>query len=171
MERILVSACLVGQRVRYNATDATAAWKDLTALQRWQSEGRVVPFCPELAGGFPVPRPPAEISGGEGREVLVGTATVNEQTGADVTTHFVRGAQLALQEAQRLGIRIAVLKEGSPSCGVHLLYSGNFSGQTKHGRGVTATLLEQNGIHVFSENEDAQVNALLRSLEHGVGGT
>lgn len=165
MERILVSACLVGQRVRYNATDARGAWPNLTALERWQVQGRVVPFCPELAGGFPVPRPPAEIPGGQGRDVLAGRAQVIEQGGTQVTDFFVRGAQLALREAQRLGIRVAVLKEGSPSCGVHRLYAGDFSGRMKEGRGVTTELLEQHGIRVFSEAQADKVDAVLARLE------
>lgn len=165
MEKILMSACLVGQRVRYNATDARDAWKDLSALERWQGEGRIVAFCPELAGGFPIPRPPAEIVGGEGADVLSGQARVLEIGGADVTEFFVRGAHLALQEAQRLGIRIAILKEESPSCGIHRLYDGNFSGAIKAGRGVTAHVLAENGIRVFSEEELDAVENYIHILE------
>jgi uncharacterized protein YbbK (DUF523 family) len=168
MERILMSACLVGQRVRYNATDAKESWTNLTSLERWQAEGRIVAFCPELAGGFPVPRPPAEIVGdanSQGSDVLAGRAQVLEINRADVTEFFVRGAQLALQEAQRLGIRVAVLKEESPSCAIHRLYSGDFSGRLKPGRGVTAQLLAENGIQVFSEEEFEAVETHLRHLE------
>lgn len=165
MERILVSACLLGARVRYNGTDAVAAWPDLEALERWQAEGRIAPFCPELAGGFPVPRPPAEIVGGEGRDVLAGTAQVTEAGGNLVTEYFVRGARLALAEAQRLGIRVAVLKEGSPSCGVHKLYTGDFSGTLRAGRGVTSELLEQHGVRVFSETQVSEAQTYLSELE------
>lgn len=151
--------------MRYNATDAKGAWANLTALERWQVEGRVVTFCPELAGGFPVPRPPAEILGGQGWDVLAGQAQVIEENGTRVTDYFVRGAQLTLREAQRLGIRVAVLKEGSPSCGVHRLYAGDFSGRMKEGRGVTTELLEQHGIRVFSEEQADEADAVLAKLE------
>jgi uncharacterized protein YbbK (DUF523 family) len=179
MERILMSACLVGQRVRYNATDAKESWTNLSSLERWQAEGRIVAFCPELAGGFPVPRPPAEIVGdadteshvAQGSDVLAGHARVLEVGGADVTEFFVRGAQLALHEAQRLGIRVAVLKEESPSCTIHRLYSGDFSGKLKPGRGVTAQLLSENGIQVFSEEEFEAVETHLQHLESPAAST
>jgi len=165
MERLLVSACLLGQKVRYNATDAVGAWTRADLFGHWQAEGRLVAFCPELAGGFPVPRPPAEIAGGAGAEVLAGAAEVIEQGGKPVTQFFVLGAHRALMEAQRLGIQAAILKEGSPSCGVHLLYQGDFSGQMKAGRGVTTELLERHGIRVFSEQEAELAAAFVADLE------
>lgn len=165
VERFLVSACLLGQKVRYNATDALGAWTRADLFGRWQAEGRLVAFCPELAGGFPVPRPPAEITDGAGAEVLAGSAQVTEQGGNVVTEFFVLGAHKALQQAQRLGIRAAILKEGSPSCGVHLLYQGDFSGRMKAGRGVTTELLEQHGIRVFNEQESELAAAFLADLE------
>ena len=84
--------CLLGQKVRYNATDAVSAWTQADLFGHWQAEGRLVAFCPELAGGFPVPRPPAEIAGGAGAEVLAGAAEVIEQGGKPVTQFFVLGA-------------------------------------------------------------------------------
>ena len=165
MQRILISACLLGARVRYNGSDARSAWPDLEVLDRWQAEGRIVPLCPEWAGGFPVPRPPAEIALGEGHDVLSGAARVLEVGGNPVTEAFVRGARLALGEAQRQGIRLAVLKEGSPSCGVLKLYSGDFSGTLRAGRGVTTALLEQHGIRVFSEAQVTEAQAYLGELE------
>ena len=165
MQRLLVSACLLGQKVRYNATDALGVVTHADLFGRWQAEGRLVAFCPELAGGFPVPRPPAEIAGGTGVEVLAGSAEVLEQGGKTVTAFFVLGAHRALGETQRLGIRAAILKEGSPSCGVHLLYQGDFSGRMKAGRGVTTELLERNGIRVFNEQEAGLAAAFLAELE------
>ena len=166
MERLLVSACLVGHQVRYNGSDAGTAWDDPAAYRGWQAQGRLVALCPELSAGFAVPRPPAEIVGVAGREVLMGEAQVLELGGTDVSTLFVRAAQRALEQAQRHGLRAAVLKEGSPSCGVHRIYAGNFSGVMKEGRGVTAELLEQHGIRVFSERETGAVQTYLDSLEH-----
>ncbi|MQY08415.1 hypothetical protein ACRB68_65220 [Actinomadura sp. RB68] len=132
-------------------------------FEGWRAEGRLVPFCPEVAGGLPVPRPPAEIVGGGGAEVLDGTARVVTDTGADVTGAFLRGARLALDTARRAGARVAILKEGSPSCGSHRVHDGTFSGRKVAGDGVTAALLEREGIRVFSEDELPAVAAFLSS--------
>ncbi|WP_442111377.1 DUF523 domain-containing protein [Pseudomonas sp. NUPR-001] len=149
LPKVLVSACLLGQAVRYDGR--SSGHPDL--LQRWQAEGRVVPLCPEVAGGLPTPRPPAEIPGGQGRAVLDGEAQVITVSGEDVSAQFLAGAQLALELVRRHGIRIAVLKSGSPSCGNLLTYDGTFSGNKVTGEGVTAALLRREGVLVFSELE------------------
>jgi uncharacterized protein YbbK (DUF523 family) len=82
MVKVLVSACLLGERVRYNGADARCA---SDVLERWAREGRLVPFCPEVAGGLPVPRPAAEIGDGDGRAVLLGAAAVRDGAGRDLT--------------------------------------------------------------------------------------
>ena len=149
--RVLVSACLLGRPVRY---DGRGAPRVHPVLARWQAEGRVVAICPEMAGGLPTPRPPAEITHGDGgARVLDGLARVIDITGADVTTPFVTGAQAALDAARQHGITLAVLKEGSPSCGSGYIYDGSFSGQRLAGQGVTAALLAAAGVRVFSEQE------------------
>ncbi len=162
MERILVSSCLVGRRVRY---DGAAKPVDADLFERWRAEGRLVPFCPEVSGGLAVPRPPAEIVGGDGHDVLDGTARVRTAAGEDVTAEFLRGAELALDAARRSGARIALLKEGSPSCGSSRVYDGTFTGTSMPGEGVTTALLERAGIRVFSENDLPAVDAFLRSME------
>lgn len=162
MERILVSSCLVGRPVRYDGA-AKPVGADLFA--RWRAEGRLVPVCPEVSGGLAVPRPPAEIVGGDGHAVLDGTAEVRTNSGVDVTAEFLRGAQLALDAARRSGVRIALLKEGSPSCGGSRIYDGTFSGTSTPGEGVTTALLEREGIRVFNENDLTAVEALLKTLE------
>jgi uncharacterized protein YbbK (DUF523 family) len=163
MEKILVSACMVGRKVRYDASDVETGDE---RLERWREEGRLVAFCPELAGGFPVPRPPAEIEGGRGGDaVLDGGARVLEDAGGDVTGYFRKGAEAALEAARAHGARMAVLKEGSPSCGSSRVYDGTFSGRSVPGRGVTAALLERAGVRVFSEEETAEAEAYLRRLE------
>lgn len=144
---MLVSACLLGQPVRYDGRDS--GHPDL--LQRWQAEGRVVPLCPEVAGGLPTPRAAAEISGGQGRAVLDGEVQVLTVTGEDVSAAFLVGAQIALAQVRRHAIRIAVLKSGSPSCGNTLTYDGTFSGRKVVGEGVTTALLRAEGVQVFSE--------------------
>jgi len=161
--RILVSACLLGHPVRYNGLDKKT---DDDHLRRWVEEGRVVSVCPEVAGGLPVPRPPAEIAGGTGGSaVLAGESRVIARTGADVTAEFVRGADHALAKATEHGIRVAVLKEGSPSCGSSYSYDGTFSGVRVPAPGVTTARLVAAGIRVFSEHELAAADACLRALD------
>ena len=163
--RILVSACLLGHPVRYNGLDKKT---DDDHLRRWVAEGRVVSVCPEVAGGLAVPRPPAEISGGGaggGASVLTGQARVIAVTGADVTAEFVQGADHALAKAAEHGIRVAVLKEGSPSCGSTYSYDGSFSGVRVPAPGVTTARLLAAGIRVFSEHELAAADAFVRALD------
>lgn len=162
MIRVLVSSCLLGLPVRYNAADAPS---DKTILSQWQDEGRLVHFCPEIAADFPIPRPPAETVGGDGKMVLLGQAKVIEDTGADVTDQFLEGARKALEFAERSGAKIAILTDGSPSCGSTFVYDGTFTGGQIPGKGVTAELLEQNGIRVFSENQIEDALLFLKSLE------
>ncbi len=167
MIRILVSTCLLGQPVRYNASDAPS---DKTILSQWQSEGRLVHFCPEIAAGFPIPRPPAETVGGDGKLVLLGEAKVFEDTGADVTEMFVDGAEKAVEYAQKNEVRIAILTDGSPSCGSTFVYDGTFAGGQVPGKGVTAVLMEQSGIRVFSDNQIDEALAYLKTLTEGESG-
>ena len=150
MVRVLVSACLMGERVRYDGKKLTC---DNSILKKWRDEGRVVPFCPEVAGNLPVPRPPAEIITGTGIEVIAGNAKIFNKNGKDVTESFIKGASEALRIVKEMQIKLAVLKDGSPSCGKTSIYDGSFSGSKRPGKGVTTALLEKNGISVFSENE------------------
>lgn len=161
---VLVSSCLLGQPVRYHGRAADCA---SPTLSRWRAEGRIVAVCPEVSGGLPTPRPPAEIeAAASGEAVLRQVARVMDDTGADVTTPFVAGAQHALAVARRRGIRVAVLKEGSPSCGSGFTYDGTFSGGKVAGNlGVTAALLRAEGIRVFSEHELDAADAFLRQLD------
>lgn len=149
MEKILVSRCLLGHRVRYDG----GASGPFDLLEQWITEGRVLPLCPEVAGGLPTPRAAAEIPGGQGGEVLDGVAVVMTTEGEDVSAQFLDGARQALELVQRHGIRVAVLKANSPSCGNLLTYDGTFSGVKVSGEGVTAALLRRHGVQVFSEFE------------------
>ncbi len=159
MIRILVSACLLGERVRYSGADARSS---SPILAKWISDHRIVPFCPELAGGLGVPRPAAEIRGPGGVAVVGGTARVITTAGVDATESFLRGARLALEAALAANVRLAVLKDGSPSCGSDLIYDGSFSGRQQPGQGVTTALLEREGIRVFS---DARINDAAEYLD------
>lgn len=145
---VLVSACLAGRACRF---DGTASPDDVVA--RLVAEGRAVLVCPEADGGLGTPRPPAEIIGGTGRDVLDGRATVVTEDGADVTDAYVRGARIALGAARRAGATTAILKARSPSCGKAAIYDGTFSRSLTDGDGVTAALLEANGVEVLSDEE------------------
>ncbi len=159
MNNVLISACLLGKRVRYDENALTVTDK---ILNEWLSDGRVVSICPEVAADMCIPRPPAEISKGDGRDVLAGNATVIESTGIDVTDHFKSGAQIALSLCQKNNIKIAVLAESSPSCGSSTIYDGSFSGEKIVGFGVTAALLIKNGIQVFNQYEMVAANKALQ---------
>ena len=160
MDRILISACLLGRPVRYDG-----AGKLLVdpRLDRWQAEGRLVQACPELMGELPVPRPAAEIAGGSGADVLAGRARVVTSTGEDVTAAFVAGAEATLALARRNGCAYALLIDRSPSCGSLQIYDGSFSGQRMVGEGVTAALLAAHGIAVFADHELDRLAATIRS--------
>ena len=147
--KVLVSRCLLGHRVRYDG----GASGPYAQLAQWQAEGRVIALCPEVAGGLPTPRAAAEIPGGQGVEVLAGKAAVITTEGEDVTEAFVSGARQALALVERHGIRIAILKANSPSCGNRLTYDGSFRGVKVEGQGVTAALLTRAGVQIFSELE------------------
>ncbi len=163
MEKILVSACLLGLPVRYNGRSEACAHPRLLA---WGAEGRIVPFCPEVAAGLATPRPPAEIHGpGGGPAVLSGEALVRTADGTNLTAAFQRAAELALAVARSAAIRIAILKDGSPSCGSQRIHDGSFLGGNTPGQGVTAALLSAHGIRVFSETEIDAAAAWLKELE------
>ncbi|WP_443190835.1 DUF523 domain-containing protein [Pseudomonas indica] len=161
MQKILVSRCLLGHRVRYDG----GAHGPFGLLERWQREGRVVALCPEVAGGLPTPRPPAEIPGGQGGQVLDGERPVLTVDGEDVSAAFLDGARQALELVRAQGIRIAVLKARSPSCGNRENYDGSFSGVKVPGEGVTAALLRREGVQVFSEEELDAAAVALAALE------
>ncbi|ELC7281487.1 DUF523 domain-containing protein [Aeromonas veronii] len=148
VHKVLVSACLLGQPVRYDGQSKGSVSDWLSALG---AEGRVLAFCPEVAGGLPTPRPPAERQG----------ERVVTASGLDVTAEFDRGAELALEICQTQGIRFALLKEGSPSCGSGRIYNGRFEGVSVAGEGKTTALLRRHGIVVFSEDQLAELASAL----------
>src|SRR5689334_2852994 len=162
MHKVLVSACLLGERVRYDAGDVSCLHP---ALRTWADEGRLIPVCPEVAGGLGVARPPAQIRGvGGGAAVLAGGARVHTVHGDDVTEAFVAGAQVAVATARRHGIRVAILKEHSPSCGASRIHDGTFTGVRIEGLGVAAAALRAAGVDVFSEHEVAAAARRLAEL-------
>lgn len=138
MEKILISACLVGDKTSY---DGHSNYNDKIKLLLEKYE--LVPFCPEVEGGLHVPRRPSERKGDK----------VIMDNGKDVTGNFQKGAELALNICQYLGIKIAILKERSPSCGSKQIHDGSFKNKLIPGEGVTTELLRKKGITVISEEE------------------
>lgn len=163
MHRVLVSACLLGQPVRYDG----GTHGPFAALREWQQEGRVVALCPEVAGGLPTPRPAAEIAGGQGAQVLDGLIALYTVAGSDVSHAFVAGAQQAEYLVREHGIQIAILKARSPSCGNLQTYDGSFSGRLVAGEGVTAAALRRMGVQVFNESQLAEAEQALERLSRG----
>ena len=138
MERILISACLVGDNVKYDGGN-----NKNPLIEKLLEKYELVPFCPEVEGGLPTPRHPSEQRGEQ----------VINDIDEDVTDEFNKGADLALNICLYLKIKKAILKERSPSCGVHSIYDGTFSHKVIPGSGVTAALLKRKGIDVYNEDE------------------
>lgn len=153
---ILVSSCLLGNKVKYSGGS-----NDNELLRRYSHY--LTAICPESAGNLPIPRPPAELQNGDGRDVLKGTAKVVNKDGKDVTAHFIQGAKNILDIVKKHRVQVAILKANSPSCGKDVIYDGSFSGNKIDGEGVTAALLKQNGVKVYSE-KDLDENTLQRII-------
>lgn len=149
-DSILVSRCFLGENVRYNGEVIPLQHPLLTL---WQQQKRFIAICPEVAGGLPVPREPAEQQINDDRIITI--------SGVDVSEQFKYGAKQALALCKSHNIRFALLKESSPSCGSSLIYDGSFSNKKKSGQGVTTKLLTDNGILVFSENNLEELAEIL----------
>jgi len=155
---ILVSACLLGIYSRYNGGSNLQA-----LLAEYTRCGQFLPVCPEQLGGLPTPRPAVEIVGGSGHDVLAGACKAVNKVGEDVSAAFVKGAEETLTIARTFPVTAAILKERSPSCGVHLIYDGSFGQIVKKGQGVTTCLLKQLNIPIYSE-EDITIELLLKLI-------
>ena len=145
---VLLSACLAGRACRYDGSDNAD-----DRVASLMAEGRSILICPEEDGGLGTPRPPAEIVGGDGSDVVAGRARVVTEQGRDVTEEYLRGARLALERARAVGATSAVLKARSPSCGKGCIYDGSFTRTSRAGDGVTTALLEANGISVVTDED------------------
>lgn len=154
MKKLLVSACLLGQPVRYDGADNQNKVLALQAsLQRWQQQGLLIPVCPESLGGLPTPRPAAELCGGDGQALLAGQARVIIASGDDVSAEFLAGARRTLAIAEREGAGAALLAARSPSCGNQGVYNGEFNRTLQAGVGVTVALLQNAGIRCFNPEQ------------------
>ncbi len=159
---IVISKCLLGESVRYNGTDLKLDKGLLEAISEYY---QIFSFCPEMEGGLPVPRDPAEIQGGDGEDVLCRKARVITTRGDDVTVEFICGAQKILDFCKDNCIKLAVLTERSPSCGSKNIYSGSFDGFKKEGAGVTAALLQKNGIRVVNQYEIGEIVRCKKNMQ------
>lgn len=134
----LVSACLAGVNCKYNGKNNL-----VEEIKKLVEDGKAVLVCPEQLGGLPTPRLPSEIK----KDKVINIK------GEDVTEEFFKGAYETLKIAKLYGIKTAILKSKSPSCGNHKIYDGTFSGRLINGYGITAKLLIKNGIDVMNEDE------------------
>ena len=135
---ILVSACLLGVSCRYDGRSKPDA-----RVQKLMAQHNLIPVCAEIFGGLPTPRKPAERQG----------ERVVTADGSDVTAAYQRGAEEVLRLAKLYGAKCAILKERSPSCGSGIIHNGHFDGGLTEGWGITAALLQRNGIQVYGESE------------------
>ena len=140
MENVLISACLLGFECKYCGGSNKLPEQQLAALRQCF---RLIPVCPETAGGLPTPRDPSE---------RLGDKVLSNQ-GRDVTAQYQKGAETALRLARRYGCKAALLKEKSPSCGSGQIYDGSFTGTLVTGDGVAAQMLKEEGLIVFGESD------------------
>ena len=151
--KILVSACLLGEDVRYDGNNSSIAFNPKVSFSLKElfmdilCDNEIYSFCPEVAGGLGVPRIPAEIVKKDKPFI------VQNQNGEDVTINFLLGAKKALDLCKEENIKVALMKSNSPSCGNIKTYDGTFTKNLIEASGLTAKLLKENGIEVFNENE------------------
>ena len=138
MEKLLISACLLGVNCKYNGKNN---YNPL--IEELKKKYELVPICPEVMGGLSIPRDPSEIKGD----------LVISNKGNDVTSNYLSGAYQALQLVGISNIKKAVLKDGSPSCGSTYIYDGTFTKNRISGMGITAKLLKENNIIIYNEND------------------
>ena len=120
-EKVIVSACLLGINCKYNGEN-----NKNDKVIKYLEDKEVIPICPEIYGGLPTPRNPAE---------QVGDKVITNK-GIDVTDNYLKGAEETLKLAKHFNIKKAILKAKSPSCGVQNIYDGSF----------TKTLIKKDGI-------------------------
>lgn len=151
----LISSCLCGVNCKYSGgNNLNKKCLDLV------KEGKGILVCPEQLGGLSTPRKPSEIIG-KSENILKGIDKVIDKNNIDVTKEFLKGAEETLKIANLYNIKKAILKEGSPSCGVNYVYDGSFTGKKIKGQGLTTELLIRNEIKVISDID------LMEEIENG----
>lgn len=139
----LISSCLAGVNCRYNGGNS-----ENKVVLKLVKEGKAIAVCPEQLSGLPTPRVPCEIIIDKN-----GNKKIINKDGKDLTKEFIEGAEKTLAIAKAKGIKKAILKSKSPSCGCGLVYDGTFSGTLVKGNGLAAELLIKNGFEVYTEND------------------
>lgn len=144
----IISACLIGKNCSYNGTSNY----NLKIKELFDS-GLAIAVCPEELGGLKIPRPPCEIFGGSGEDVLKGRAYVFNKEGRDVTINVIKGSKEFLSIAEESGVKKAILKSRSPCCGKGKIYDGTFANKLRNGNGITTALLLKKNIEVITDEE------------------
>ncbi|WP_101772442.1 DUF523 domain-containing protein [Peptostreptococcus faecalis] len=148
-ESVIVSACLIGINCKYNGENN----HDENTM-KYLDKYNIIPVCPEQFGGLSTPRIPSEIEYGfEGKDILDSRAKVYDKNGKCVSKEFILGAEKTLKIALENDVKLAILKESSPSCGSKQIYNGKFENTKKMGMGVTSALLKKYDICVISESD------------------
>ena len=161
--KVLISACLMGERVRYDGSSRPVFH---AVLDQWQADGRVIAQCPETLGGLLVPRPAAEIEAGfDGKDIYHEQGKVITKQGHNVSQYFVRGARRIVELVKENNIKVAILKANSPSCGNEKIYTGTFERQLRDGQGVTAAALTEAGVKVFNEHQLDEAQRYIQQLD------
>lgn len=153
---IVVSACLLGKNCRYDGGNCSNV-----QLIQLLKDRDIIPICPEISGGLPVPRSPSEIINGDGFDVLENRTRVISSDGQDVTLQFLKGSNKILKECNDKNIKLAILKARSPSCGVKKIYNGQFAGKLRPGPGVTAASFKNKDIPLYTEDDIEKIKKIL----------
>ncbi len=163
--KILVSSCLLGEDVRYDGANSSIAYNPSFSFFTKElfmdilCENDIYSFCPEVSAGLGIPRVPAEIISEEK------PFKVLSKDKKDVTINFLLGAKNTLELCQKEGIKVALLKSKSPSCGNENIYDGTFEGVLKKGQGLSAKLLSENNIKIFNETQLKQLDEYIKNYK------
>ncbi len=149
MKKMIMSACLAGENCKYSGGNNRIEDEYILGLVK---KDHVILVCPEVMGGLEIPRAPGEIRSGR----------VYTDEGRDVTAEYRRGAEMTLAIAEENDVIVCLMKERSPSCGVHMIYDGTFSGTKIPGSGICSAMLREAGYDIHSEFELEEVKKILK---------
>ena len=156
-KKVLISACLLGKNCRFNGGHSQLIELDEMDVE-WIS------VCPEESGGLGTPRPSAEMQG-SAEDIIKGKGKVLTNKGKNITSEFIRGADKSLQLGVEIGVKTAILKSNSPSCGIGKIYDGSFTKTLKTGDGIFAHLCHENDIECISSDNINQIKKTLAKLK------
>ena len=138
MDKIIISSCLLGNNTKYVGTN-----NYIDGIEALKEKYIIIPICPEVMGGLSIPREPSEIKDDK----------VISKAGNDVTKYFKAGCNHILKLIENEDIKFAILKDGSPSCGVNYIYDGTFTKNKIKGNGLITKELIKKNIKIYSEHE------------------